>query len=239
MAKLRRNWHWLGLSILTSPVWADPGYYLVTPYDQAGRFGTELRYWTVKSPGEDATLWPELGVSYGINTRWTTRLLVSWIGTGRSDMTLSSWNWQNVVLLTQGEKPYDLGLHVQLTRNVGQSNALEAGPLWQTDLGRLKLNANAFWEYDSAKRDTRLKLQWRGLYRLLPGWRAGLQGFSEVGQWNDWAPRKRQSHRAGPALLATLWDEGADTVTLNTAFLFGKTYGGRGDMFTLQLQWLR
>lgn len=227
------------LAALMTSAAADPGYYVVTPYDQAGRIGTELRYWTVKSPGEDATLWPELGLSYGIDTRWTTRLLASWIGTGRSDMTLSSWNWQNLVLLTQGEKSYDLGIHTQLIRNIGQSTALELGPVWQTDFGRFKLNANAFWEYDNGKRDTRLKLQWRGVYRVAPGWRVGAEGFSEVGQWNDWLPRKRQSHRAGPTLLATLWDEGPDTVTLNAGYLFGKTYGSRGDMFTMQLQWLR
>jgi hypothetical protein len=218
---------------------ADPGYYVVTPYDQAGRLGAELRYWTVKQPDEEARLWPEIGLSWGVNTRWTTRLLASWIGTGASDQALSSWNWQNVVLLTQGEMPYDLALHAQLIRNRGESNALELGPAWQTDLGRLKLNANAFWEYDTRRRETRLKLQWRGLWRAAPGWRIGLQGFSEVGQWNDWLPRQRQSHRAGPALLATLWDEGRDTVTLNAAFLFGKTYGRRGDMFTAQLQWLK
>lgn len=214
---------------------ADPGYYLVTPYDQAGRVGAELRYWTVKAPGEEAVLWPELGLSWGVNSRWTTRLLASWIGLGASDQVLSSWNWQNVVLLTQGEQPYDLALQVQLIRNRGQSNALELGPAWQTDLGPLRLNANAFWEYDSARRETRLKLQWRGLYRVAPGWRAGLLGFSEVGRWNDWLPRARQSHRAGPALLASPWE--AD-VSLSAAYLFGKTYGRRGDMFTMQLQWL-
>lgn len=227
------------LAAWAAPALADPGYYVVTPYDQAGRIGAELRYWTVKSPDEEAQLWPELGLSWGLSTRWTTRVLASWIGYGASDQVLSSLNWQNVVLLTQGEKPYDLALHAQLIRNVGQSHALELGPAWQTDLGRLKLNANVFWEYDSRRHDTRLKLQWRGLYRVAPGWRLGLQGFSEVGQWNDWAPRRRQSHRAGPALLATLWDEGRDTVTLNTAFLWGKTYGSRGDMFTMQLLWLK
>ena len=229
----------LAWAALAAPAMADPGYYIVTPYDQAGRVGTELRYWTVKPDDDEATLWPEVGLSYGVNSRWTTRILASWIGYGASDLVLSSWNWQNIIMLTQGEKPYDLAIHAQLIRNRGYSTALELGPAWQTDLGRLKLNANAFWEYDNAKRDTRLKLQWRGVYRVVPGWRVGVEGFSEVGKWNDWLPRARQSHRAGPALLATLWDEGPDTVTLNAAYLFGKTYGSRGDMFTMQLQWLR
>jgi hypothetical protein len=228
------------LAAAAVPAVANPGYYLVTPYDQAGRVGAELRYWTVKPPGEKATLWPELDLSYGVNTRWTTRLLASWEGETLGGVKLDTWNWINEFMLTQGEKPYDLAVHAQLvrTREDG-TNALELGPVWQTDLGRLKLNANAFWEYDSGKHDTRLKLQWRGVYRVAPGWRIGVEGFSEVGRWNHWAPHERQSHRAGPALLATLWDEGPDTVTLNAAWLWGKTYGQRGDMLTMQLQWLR
>jgi hypothetical protein len=234
------RWLALWVALWVAPVVADPGYYVVAPYDQAGRLGAELRYWTTKAPGENAVLWPELGLSYGINTRWTTRLLASWEGESLRGTRLDTWNWINEVLLTQGEKPYDLAIHAQLVHNREDgSHALELGPVWQTDLGRLKLNANAFWEYDSAKRDTRLKLQWRGVYRVAPGWRVGLEGFSEVGQWNDWAPRQRQSHRAGPALLATLWDAGPDTVTLNAGYLFGKVYGRRGEMFTMQLQWLR
>ena len=234
-----RSWCWLMLGAMAGPAWADPGYYIVTPYDQAGRVGAEVRYWTVKAPGEEAVLWPEFGLSYGVNTRWTTRLLASWEGESLRGAKLETWNWVNEVMLTQGEKPYDLSIHAQLVRNrEDRSNALELGPIWQTDFGRLKLNAGVFWEYDSDKRDTRLKLQWRGVYRVAPGWRVGIEGFSEVGKWTDWAPRARQSHRVGPALLATLWDEGPDTVTLNAAYVFGKTYGSRGDMFTMQLQWL-
>jgi len=227
------------LAALTGSAAADPGYYIVTPYDQTGRIGAELRYWTVKAPQESAVLWPEAGLSWGVNSRWTTTLLASWQGKSLGGMQLSTWNWINEILLTQGDQPYDLALHAQLVHDKGEGpHALELGPVWQTDLGRLKLNANAFWEYDSARRDTRLKLQWRSVYRLVPGWRMGVEGFSEVGRWNDWLPQARQSHRAGPAVLATLWDEGPDTVTLNAAFLFGKTYGRRGDMFTMQLKWL-
>lgn len=235
-----RSWHCVLLTALTGPAVADPGYYVVSPYDQAGRLGAELRYWTVKPRVDSAVLWPELGVSWGVNSRWTTRLLASGEGESWGGIQLSTWNWINDLLLTQGDQPYDLALHAQLVHDHGEhTNALELGPAWQTDLGRWRLNANAFWEYDSGRRDTRLKLQWRAVGRLAPGWRLGAEGFSEVGRWNDWLPQARQSHRAGPALLATLWDTGPDTVTLNAAYLFGKTYGQRGDMFTMQLQWLR
>ncbi len=219
----------------------DPGYYLVSPYDQAGQLGVELRYWTIKRPQRGAVLWPEAALSYGINSRWTTRVLASGIGTSLGEQKLASINWQNVVLLTQGERPYDLALHAQVTRLREQGNAVELGPVWQTDLGRVKLNANLIWEYDSSpgRHDTRLKLQWRGLLRVAPGWRLGVLGFDELGPWTRWLPAARQSHRAGPALLATLHDSSAGRLELQAAFLWGKHYGRQGDMFTSQLQWLR
>jgi hypothetical protein len=225
----------LALLALAGPAWADPGYYLTTPYDQQGRVGIELRYWTVKPRDDSAYLWPELALSYGLNSRWTTRVYANWSGESLREQSLASLNWQNVFLITQGERPYDLALHLQFTRNVGEGNAVEAGPVWQTDLGRLRLNANAIWAYDSARRDTSLKLQWRSLLRLQPGWRAGVLGFDELGRWNHWAPASRQSHRAGPALVAELIDTDRCQLELQAAFLFGKTFGERGDMFSTQL----
>lgn len=240
MSRFSRNTACLALGLgLAAMAPADPGYYLVTPYDQAGRLGLEARYWTVERAGSDTLIWPELAASWGVNSRWTTRLLASWVGHDARDLQLASWNWQNVVLLTQGEHDYDLALHAQLTRNRDSGNALELGPVWQTELGRLQLNANLFWEYDSARRDTRLKLQWRGLTRVAPGWRLGAEGFSELGPWTHWLPGDRQSHRAGPALQAAFWGHGPEELRLSAAYLFGKTYGSRGRMFTMQLQWLR
>lgn len=57
---------------------------------------------------------------------------------------------------------------------------------------RGRLTASTFWAYDSDKRDTRLKLQWRG------GCRVSMAGFSEVGR------------RLDRALLATLWGQGQE-----------------------------
>ncbi|WP_204320676.1 hypothetical protein, partial [Klebsiella pneumoniae] len=64
--------------------------------------GAELRYWTVQPAGRRAVLWPELGLSYGVNTRWTTRLLASWEGETIRGAQLSTLNWIHEVLLTQG-----------------------------------------------------------------------------------------------------------------------------------------
>jgi len=211
------------------PVQADPGYYLLTPYSQAGAWSLDLRYWTVKAPRREAVLWPELSLRWGVDSRWTTGLLANWAGRSLREQELSVLQWQNTWLLTQGERPWDLALHAQLVRNVGKGNALELGPLLQTELGHTQLNLNLLFEHDWARPDgTRLKLQWQALHRLGPGLRLGLQGFGELGRWNDWA---RTSVRTGPVLRLGL----PARLEWQAAYLWGRTNARRGDMFSTQL----
>jgi hypothetical protein len=221
----------LGLAFVR-PVPADPGYYLLTPYSQPGQLALDLRYWTVKSPGEHATLWPELGLRYGFSSRWTSEIFASYIGDSLREQKLSSLNWQNSYLLTQGQYPFDLALHAQLIHARGEGNALELGPLLQTEWGSTRLNFNLVFEHSWASNDgTRLKYQWQALQRLRPGLRLGLQGFGELGRWDHWSDR--QSHRAGPVLHLGL----LDGLEVQAAYLWGKTYGSRGDMFSAQMLW--
>ncbi|MFX1680555.1 hypothetical protein PV762_15045 [Mitsuaria sp. CC2] len=62
---------------MAGAVCADPGYYLVRPYSEAGQSTLDLRYWHVDPPDEAPTLWPEIGLRYGVNSRWSTELLPS------------------------------------------------------------------------------------------------------------------------------------------------------------------
>lgn len=221
---------------LCAPAQADPGYYLVRPYAAAGKTSLDLRYWTVQAPGEPAVLWPELGLRHGFNERWTSELLLSWIGPSWQAQKLSSLNWMNQWLLTGADSNFDLALHSQLIHNRGRrgGTALEIGPSWQGDLGLHRLNFNLLLEHDWARRDgSQLKLQWQWSRPVQPGLRLGLQGFGELGRWNHWLPADQQSQRAGPVLH---WvPEGQRSLSLNLAYLWGRTYGQRGDMFSAQL----
>lgn len=219
---------------------ADPGYYLVTPYSQAGLAGLDLRYWTVKKPGSEAVLWPELGLRYGFSKRWTSELLLSYIGTMGSRQKLSSVNWQNDFMLSQGQWPIDVALHSQLIRNHGRdtSNALEIGPSLQGEWGLTQLNFNLFFEreWQAASHGTQLKYQWQALRRLGPGLRLGLQGFGELGSWAHWASQEAQSHRAGPSLrLGLPFAEPGQSLDLQLSYLNGKVYGHPADMWSAQL----
>ena len=219
---------------------ADPGYYVVTVYDNEGVRTLDFRYWTVKLDGRSEVIWPEVGFGYGISTRWYTELYASWIGSSQMATRLSTWNWQNDVLLTQGELPIDVAVHTNLIVNhLGPGGAIEWGPVLQTDVGRTQLNGNVFFEsgWDGfAPAAAQMKYQWQVRHRWRPALHVGLQGFGELGQWDHWAPRDRQSHRAGPALFSTLPLGEREALLVQASYLFGSVYGKDGRMFSFRAQ---
>ena len=227
------------LVLVAGSALADPGYYVVTPYDNAGIRTVDFRYWAVKPKGSGEVIWPELGLSYGVNSRWTTTVFQSYIGSSTLATQPSTLNWQNTVLLTQGELPVDIGLHLQLISDRRRSDrrAIEFGPLLQADFGRTRANLNLIFDRgfsDTAPPLTQLKYQWQLRHRWTPALQFGAEGFGELGRWDDWLPSDRQSHRAGPALFGTLKLGEREAVKGQAAFLLGKTYGQRGHMFTLR-----
>lgn len=229
----------LGALLAAPPAAADPGYYVVTVYDDPGRRVVDARYWTVDTPRAPATLWPELGVGWNVTGPWYTCLVASWIG-GDQPTQLSSLNWQNDVVLTGGRWPVDVALHTMLVKpmEAGERGMLlEWGPALQTDIGRTQLNFNAIFERGfggQATKPTQLKYQWQVRHRWQPWLHFGAQGFGELGNWNDWAPHARQSHRAGPALFGKL-EPGGQRISWQAAYLVGRTYRKSGSMFTARL----
>lgn len=123
-----------------------------------------------------------------------------------------------------------------------RSWALEYGPALQTDFGRTQLNANLFFERSVEPEESppiQLRYQWQLRHRWKPLMNFGLQGFGEVGRWNDGPAAKDQSHRAGPALFGQLdLGRGGDEALLyQAAYLLGRVYRRQGDLFTVRLQY--
>jgi hypothetical protein len=225
--------------VTTTAAVADPGYYVVTPYNNEGIRTIDFRYWTVKPPGQSEVIWPEIGFGYGVTSRWTTELFISYIGSSQFATRPSSLNWQNDYLLTQGDKSYDLALHAQIVSEWDHRSqgAVEFGPVFQTEIGQTQVNANVFFErfYGLPQSlPTQLKYQWQLRRRLFPGLHYGAQGFGELGAWNDWEASAKQSHRAGPALFANFHFADKSVMKVQAAYLLGKVYSQRVDMFTLR-----
>lgn len=230
------------LGALAGPARADPGYYVVTAYENAGQAAAELRYWSVKREGRAEDIWPEVGFSQGITSRWTTGLLYSTIGSSNWKVEPSLVAWANDILLTQGEQPVDLALHTNLIRELGQDGGLsvEFGPTLQTDIGRTQFNANLFFERQLSGADVKpvqMKYQWQVRHRLQPMLNVGLQGFGELGQWDHWSAAARQSHRAGPAWFGRLGLGEREALLMQAAYLLGTVYRRHGSMFTLRVQY--
>ena len=229
---------WL-LALGGGPAAADPGYYVVTVYDDPGVRSLDFRYWTVKHPGSPVVVWPEVGLGWNVNGRWSTELLASYIGSADFGTRISTLNWQNDFLLTQGQHAFDLALHTLLVRpqKPAEGHALEFGPVLQTDIGRTQINLNLFFERGFGALDTtptQLKYQWQLRHRWKPWLHVGVQGFGEPGAWNDFAPRDDQSHRAGPALFGAIPTGEQSQLVWHVAYLVGSTYGQHGNMFSMQ-----
>lgn len=220
---------------------AEPGYYVVTVYDNPGVKSADFRYWTVKAPGSTEVSWPEVGFGWNVNGRWYTEVLASYIGSSEFATHLDTLNWQNDVLLTQGQYPFDLAIHTQLVRpqHPASGYSLEFGPALQTDIGRTQLNLNVFFERgfgSLSAQPTELNYQWQVRHRWTRWLHVGAQGFGEVGPWDHWLPRDAQSHRAGPALFGSV-PVGPGTIGWQASYLFGKTYGQRGHMFSTRVKY--
>ena len=230
------------LALSSAAASADPGYYVVTPYDNEGLRFVDFRYWTVKPNQRTEVVWPELGFGYGVSSRWTTELFLSWEGSAHEAVRPNTLNWQNEFLFTQGQWPWDLALHTQLIeeREAPHRTTVEWGPVLQADLWRTQFNVNLFFDRAFPAEQaapTMLKYQWQVRYRWHPRLHFGLQGFGELGPWDHWAPRARQSHRAGPAVFTTLRLNDREAIKLQAAWLVGSTFARSGHMFTMRADW--
>ena len=219
----------------------NPGYYVVTVYDDPGVVTLDFRYWTVQADAGSMTLvWPEIGLGWNVNGRWYTELFASWIGSSKFATRLETLNWQNDVLLTQGQYPFDLAVHTCSSgrrsrpratrwRSARCSRPTSTGP------SSTSTSSSSAASIRSSE-PTELSYQWQLRHRWNRWLHLGAQGFGELGPWDQWLPQDEQSHRAGPAVFGSL-PLGPGKVNWQAAYLAGKTYARRGNMFTMRVKY--
>ncbi|MDE2427555.1 MAG: hypothetical protein KGM99_02435 [Burkholderiales bacterium] len=220
---------------------AGSGYYLVSVYENAGEKTLDFKSWTSLNNNQSSTTAPEIGFGYMPDTRWYTELYGTWIRHGADHLQANSLTWQNDYLLTQGDYPFDLALHTHLEHYSDTSRGLgfEFGPALQTDVGRVQLNGNVFFErsYRSEQSSSmQMKYQWQAKYRWKPALAFGLQGFGELGTWNHWLPTARQSHRIGPVMSGDLPIADRQTLRYEIAWFSGKLSGHPAHVLSMRMQ---
>ncbi len=225
-------------------VHADTGYYLVSVYDVEGQAAIDYKYWNAHTSGL-TTAAPEIGISYGVTSRWYTEVYAKWFKFNGGAGHWVETAWQNDFLLTQGQYDFDLALHTKIERprDLADGYGFEWGPVLQTEIGRTQFNANLFFQRDyrvtapgAGPNPTQLTYQLQVKHRWKSWLQPGIQAFGEVGPWNDWLPSRQQSHRAGPAVLGH-YDVGGHELKYEAAYLVGRNSARAAKSFTMRVQY--
>jgi hypothetical protein len=229
------------LALLANSAAASTGYYVVVPYPNAGEAAVDFKYWNAKPSGKPPRDLPEIGLAYNVNARWYTEVSVSWFRMSPGSEKLAAIEWQNDVMLTQGQYPVDIALHSVVERDQSDhAVGLEFGPVLQTEFGPLQVNLNLFFQRElrvTPAESTELAYQWQLRYHGNPALQFGAQGFGEVGTWNDWLPRKQQSHRAGPALFGSVPMGAHQMLRYEAAYLIGTNSARNAKSVTMRVQY--
>jgi hypothetical protein len=221
---------------------AGPADYVYTPTVEPGEREIDFKAGTQDSdPRKSAAM---LGVGYGANDWWFTEVYVKVAKEGGDSVKYDAFEWENKFQLTEtGKYPVDVGLitEIEVPREREEEGIeLKIGPLFQTEFGKLQLNANVLFEghVDAEESsETEMGYQWQAKYRWKPALEYGLQGFGEMGPWDDWQPSDDQSHKAGPAVFGKLAAGDHQFVKYNAAWLFGMSDGAPDNTFRMQVEY--
>ena len=230
--------------VLAPSAFADTGYYLVSTYDVEGQLSIDYKYWRAQYKGRSAAS-PEIGVGYGVTSRWYTEVYEQWFTLNGGGTRRVSTAWQNDYMLTQGQYAFDLAMHTKLERAHDRDDGymFEWGPVLQTEIGRTQFNANLFFQRDyrvapgGGEHPLELTYQLQVKHNWKPWFQPGLQAFGEVGKWNDWSPYKQQSHRAGPVVYGHR-DIGRQEVKYEFAYLIGRNSARAAKSFSMRVQYI-
>ncbi len=221
---------------------AGPADYVFSPTVEKGEKEIDFKFGTMD--GDPRKSLASLGLGYGVNDWWWTEAYVKYAKEGGADIKYDAFEWENKFQLTEtGKYPVDVGLviEVEIPRDRDEEGIeLKVGPLFQTEFGKLQLNGNILFEkhFDAAvSSPTQAGYQWQAKYRWQPSLEYGLQGFGDMGAWDDWDAASEQSHKMGPALFGRFSAGSHQAIKYNAAWLFGLTDATADNTFRLQVEY--
>ena len=219
---------------------AGPADYVYTPTVEKGEKEIDFKSGTADQDPRKTVA--TLGLGYGVNDWWFTEVYVKYAKTGGDSVKYDAFEWENKFQLTEtGKYPVDVGFitEIEIPRDSDEGIELKVGPLFQTEMGKLQLNGNILFEkhFDAATSSpTVAGYQWQAKYRWQPALEYGLQGFGELGAWDDWDSANDQSHKVGPAIFGKFAVGQRQAIKYNTAWLFGVSDGAPDNTFRLQAE---
>ena len=207
----------------TMQVQAATGYYMVTTYPVEGQKSIDFKYWNAHPSGAPGRNSPELGFGYNVNSRWYTEVTGVWFQPQPNALRYTATEWQNDVMLTQGQYDVDVALHTKVTfnRDAARGKSYEIGPVMQTEIGRTQFNLNLFFQRDNGVSQRAYQAQVK--HRFHPVFHLGVQAFGELA-----GP---DAHRAGPAVFGEI-----GMVRYEAAYLMGRNGPRAAKTFTMRVQ---
>jgi hypothetical protein len=219
---------------------ADPADYVHTPTVEEGE--KELDFKAGSADSDPRNTVATLGFGYGATARWFTEVYVKYAKEGGDGFSYDAFEWENKFQLTEtGKYPVDVGLitEIEIPRERDEGIELKIGPLFQTEFRKWQLNGNILFEKHvdaEPPSSTEIGYQWQVKYRWQPSLEPGLQGFGEMGEWDDWEAGDEQSHKIGPAVFGMVSLDVHRVVRYNAAWLFGLTDGTPDNTFRMQAE---
>ena len=228
-------------AINTDIVFAGPADYVYTPMVEYGEREIDFKFGSARNPDGTSKQVSSLGFGYGATEYWFTELYVKRERADGGKLTLAEW--ENKFQLTEtGKYPVDAGLIVEIEAPVNDGNEpyeFKLGPLFQTDFGKLQLNGNMLFERkfsgSGGPYTTNFGYQWQAKYRWQPILEFGVQGFGDMGKWNDWDTPA--SHRIGPAIFGKFALGNRQAIKYNAAWLLKASNAAPANTLRMQVEY--
>jgi hypothetical protein len=222
---------------------AGPADYIYTPAVEYGEKEIDFKYGTGRQGDAARETAASIGFGYGAKEWWFTEFYVKYKMADFQRTKYDALEWENKFQLTEpGQYPVDVGLILEIERPTDRSEGWEVkwGPLFQTDFGKWQFNGNILFERNyraDTPSDTLLQYQWQVKYRLQESFEYGLQGFGEVGKWDDWSPTDQRDHKLGPAIFGKLPLGNRQAIKYNAAWLLGASQAAFDHTLRLQVEY--
>ena len=139
----------LGLATLfmTLRAMAGPADYMYLPVITKGEREIDFKYGTSKNDESVRKHVSKLGLGYAPTDYWFTEVYATRESEGEHGLTIAEW--ENKFQFTEtGKYPFEVGMITEIEAPIQKNNPYEVklGPLFQTDINRIQLNANFLFE---------------------------------------------------------------------------------------------
>lgn len=222
---------------------SGPSDYVHTPAVDYGEKEIDFKAGTARKGDDPRESAASIGFGYGAKEWWFTEVYLKYKRENNESTKYDAIEWENKFQLSEtGKYPVDVGFLLEIERPRDRAEGWEAkwGPLFQTEFGKVQLNANALFQRSYRVEEssrTEFLYQWQAKYRWLPQFEFGLQGFGEMGTWDHWDAADERSHRAGPAVFGKLPLGARQAIKYNAAWLLGTSKAAPDHTFRMQVEY--